>query len=112
MSEEKLQLFKRVLDMMGEAGESGFWLALIWLGETYFMAVVLAAVVLTIVFVAARFFYHQSDLEHFVDNVRRRARLSDIGELTHHEKRRVYELIDRGLTFEKQRYTKDDCHEP
>lgn len=101
MSEKELQLFERLIDMLGGAGDGAFWLIIAWIGRGYFNSLLFALTILTIIYLIYRGICWFNDFQGLADDVRRTAGCPNPhGEVLDSERRRVLKLIEKGRAAE------------
>ena len=95
MKEEALM---KILEMVGQAGEGGFALALVYLLYDYFSSIMFAATVITIVVVISRLVYRSLSEETLLKKIGDKVEFGWYGNISHSETRELLKKLDEGLS--------------
>ena len=103
MSEEEFEIIQRLFDMVGAAGDGAFWLAIFWLGQGYFTAILWFITATLLGFFVYKIVNTIATAACAWNDLRREAKCSRTsGDVHWDETKRVFELIRRGVEAERK----------
>jgi len=117
MGDRELEILERIIDMLTGAGEGAFWIAIAWIGQGYFVPILVVASVLVLAVLVAHLIrdvlVQKSVTAGAWEDLRREAGINECWSwsvlseekrraILSEDKRRVMELVRRGLEAEEK----------